>query len=149
MLRLILQEVKQPDTSTYNMYHALNAQIIFYICLPKTDRSDLSIKLWSVILIQVNHVHTQYSHFPIPSPSVTWQPWMREACCYARSVYVIPKSRTVRLMAWIRAPFEVAICASFVLGTATTSSGSCINLLLQRRLRVRGLEDGSLTGVQL
>jgi len=45
MLRLILQEVKQPATSTYKMYHALDVQIIFHMCLPKTDRSDLSIKL--------------------------------------------------------------------------------------------------------
>jgi len=29
MLRLILQEVKQPATSTYNTYHALDVQIIF------------------------------------------------------------------------------------------------------------------------
>lgn len=45
MLRLLLKEVKQPATSTYNMYHAIGAQIIFHMCLPKTDRSDLSIKL--------------------------------------------------------------------------------------------------------
>jgi len=62
------------------MYHALDVHIIFHMCLPKTDRSDLSIKLWSVILIQVVHAQSQYPYSPIPLRSVTRQPRTQIIC---------------------------------------------------------------------